>query len=136
MTRAEAIDTILKRASTLERFLVHKNPLSPEEMARNGMEEESKESSYSTSNFRRRQKFIGSECEYNSETVILKHRHIIASVNNQLNSLFRYTLEARLEILKEHLQDFQEDIKTAEEYLFLLRKLDVTDDKSVEHKIK
>ncbi|KAB8304140.1 hypothetical protein EYC80_003560 [Monilinia laxa] len=135
LTRAEAIDTILKRTSILERFLVHKNPLSPKEMARNGMEDESNEASYSKSDSGRLHKLIRRECEYNSETIVLRHRHIIASVNNQLNNLFRYTLEARLKILKEHRQDFQVDIETVEEYLFFLRKLDVADDKFVAHKI-
>ncbi|QSZ36364.1 hypothetical protein DSL72_006240 [Monilinia vaccinii-corymbosi] len=136
MARAEAVHAILERTKSLERFLVHKSQSFSVENAKDGMEDESDKTAAVNAKFRRPQKSIRSKHEYNLDTVALKHRHVIASVNKQLNNLSRYTLEARLKILVEHRQEFQVDIKTFEEYLSLLRKLDVADDKGVVHKIE
>ncbi|KAI9647971.1 hypothetical protein NHQ30_002593 [Ciborinia camelliae] len=137
MTRAEAIDTILRRAKSLERFLVHKNPASSVESTINGIENEpdEPEAALRAECERHRPRGI-SESEYDLETLVLRHRLIIALVNKELNNLFRYTLDMRLRILHEHHLEFQVDIKTAEEYLLLLRELNVADDKYLSQKIR
>ncbi|KAF7852954.1 hypothetical protein EAF04_010831 [Stromatinia cepivora] len=133
MTRTEAIDTIIKRTKSLERLLVHKNPVSWAESQRVGIEDEFSGPAELKADFRRRQRL--GKLEYEFEDAVLKHRQIIAMVNRVLNNLFRYTLEARLRILNEHRQEFQIDIKTVEEYLFLLRKLELVHDKDWAQKI-
>ncbi|KAJ8065914.1 hypothetical protein OCU04_005013 [Sclerotinia nivalis] len=133
MTLTEAIDTIIKRTKSLERLLVHKNPVSWAESERVGIEDEFDGPAELKADFRRRQRL--GKLEYELEDVVLKHRQIIAMVNRRLNNLFRYTLEARLRILNEHRQEFQIDIKTIEEYLFLLRKLELVHGESWAQKI-
>ncbi|ESZ93115.1 hypothetical protein SBOR_6487 [Sclerotinia borealis F-4128] len=135
MTRAETVNAILRRTESLERVLLHKNTASSAENKKNGIEDETEGPEALKAEFKRRRICGKSGFEYDSEAVILKHRLIISLVNKELNNLFRYTVQARLRILNKHLQDFQVDIKNAEEYLFLLRKLDVADDKDVARKI-
>lgn len=134
MTRAAAVRALLKRINSLEHLLVHKNPNSRAESERQGIEDERFAPEVLKANFRRRYNLGMDECEL--ESIVLKHRQIIAAVNRVLNNLSRYNLEARLEILHENLQEFQIDIKTAEEYLFLLRQLEVSDDKRLAKKIR
>ncbi|CAD6442310.1 761ba4a2-ba63-49a7-9924-660d230d1c14 [Sclerotinia trifoliorum] len=122
MTRTKAVDIIINRTKSLERLLVHRNPVSWEESQKVGIEDELDRPAVLKADFRRRQ--MMGKPEYEFEDIALKHRQIIAMVNRGLNNLFRYTLEARLQILNEHREEFQMDIKTIEEYLFLLQKLE------------
>ncbi|KAF7919786.1 hypothetical protein BELL_0657g00050 [Botrytis elliptica] len=133
MTQSEAIDAIKTRTKSLERLMVHKNPVSPAESRRIGIEDENDEPQKVKSRSRNCPKSRNTQLEL--ELVMLKHRQIISVVNKDLNNLFRYTLDARLKILHEHRQEFQVDIKTVEEYLFLLRKLQPANDKDWARKI-
>ncbi|TGO43691.1 hypothetical protein BCON_1063g00020 [Botryotinia convoluta] len=133
MTQSEAINAIKTRTKSLERLMVHKSPVSPAESRRIGIEDENDEPQNVKSHSRNCPKSGNAQLEL--EMVVLKHRQIISVVNKELNNLFRYTLDARLKILHEHRQEFQVDIKTIEEYLFLLRKLQPTNDKNWARKI-
>ncbi|KAF7958353.1 hypothetical protein EAE96_001902 [Botrytis aclada] len=134
MTKSEAINAIKTRTKSLERLMVHKNPVSPAESRRIGIEDENDEPQNVRSHSKKCPKSESSQLEL--EVVILKHRQIISVVNKQLNNLFRYTLDARLKILHENHQEFQVGIKTIEEYLFLLRKLQPANDKDWARKIR
>ncbi|KAF7911414.1 uncharacterized protein EAF01_002921 [Botrytis porri] len=111
MTQSEAINAIRTRTNR-----------------RNGIEDENGEPQNVKSHSKNRPK--SGEAPLELELVVLKHRQIIAVVNRDLNNLFRYSLDARLKILNEHRQEFQVDIKTVEEYLFLMRKLQPANDKN------
>ncbi|KAF7943875.1 uncharacterized protein EAE97_005945 [Botrytis byssoidea] len=133
MTKSEAINAIKTRTKSLERLMVHKNPVSPAESRRVGIEDENDEPQNAEYHSTDCPKSGSSQPEL--EMVALKHRQIISVVNKDLNNLFRYTLDARLKILRKHRQEFQVDIKTVEEYLFLLRKLQPANDKNWARKI-
>ncbi|KAF5872075.1 uncharacterized protein Bfra_009103 [Botrytis fragariae] len=133
MTQSEAIKAIKTRTKSLERLMIHKNPVSPAESRRIGIEDENDEFQNVKSHSKNCPKSGNAQLEL--EMVVLKHRQIISVVNKDLNNLFRYTLDARLKILHENRQEFQVDIKTVEEYLFLLRKLQPASDKNWARKI-
>ncbi|TEY37792.1 hypothetical protein BOTCAL_0507g00050 [Botryotinia calthae] len=133
MTQSEAINAIQIRTKSLEHLMIHKNPLTREESRRVGIEDENDEPKKFKSHSQKRSKSGNTQLEL--EIVVLKHRQIISAVNKELNNLFRYTLDARLKILNENRQEFQVDIKTIEEYLFLLRKLKPENDKNWAQKI-
>ncbi|KAM0164329.1 hypothetical protein ACHAQE_002904 [Botrytis cinerea] len=134
MTRSEAVNAIQTRTKSLEYLMIHKNPLSWAESRRVGIEDENDEPKNFKSHSQKRPKSGNTRLEL--EIVVLKHRQIISAVNKELNNLFRYTLDARLKILNENRQEFQVDIKTIEEYLFLLRKLQPENDKNWAQKIR
>lgn len=134
MTQSEAINAIKTRTKSLERLMIHKNPVSPAESRRIGIEDENDELQKAESHSTNCPKPGYAQPEL--ESVALKHRQIISVVNKDLNNLFRYTLDARLKILRKHRQEFQADIKTVEEYLFLLKKLQTANDKNWARKIR
>lgn len=103
---------------------------------RNGVEDETETPLDLSDGLRKCSDVITSLSEYDAEAAVLKHRQIIALCNKELNNLFRYTLQARLKVLERHHLDFQVDIKTLEEYLFLLRKLELADCKGLTPRIK
>ncbi|KAF7859468.1 uncharacterized protein EAF02_010916 [Botrytis sinoallii] len=106
MTQSEAIDAIKTRTKSLERLMVHKNPSL-------------------------RQK--AEELALKTKMMNLKRSNpALKIVQNQeiLNLSWNW-----LKILHEHRQEFQVDIKTVEEYLFLLRKLQPANDKDWARKI-